>query len=103
MEPKGNRRDSIFSPTEEAELANYVSEKAQKGMGLRPCEILDQKRITPFSQDRPLYSSTKSHFTVMFCASASGAIMPPFYVYPDPPPKGVHPLSCSLPGGLEEL
>ena len=35
----------------------------------------------------------------MFAASASGSMMPPFYVYPDPPPKGVNPLNCSLPGG----
>lgn len=28
--------------------------------------------------------------------------MPPFYVYPKPPPKGINPLSCSIPGGKIE-
>ncbi|KAJ8304426.1 hypothetical protein KUTeg_018009 [Tegillarca granosa] len=45
-------------------------------------------------------SSTKLRLTVMFAASASGSIMPPFYVYPAPPPTGVNPLNCSLPGGF---
>jgi hypothetical protein len=33
-------------------------------------------------------SSSKARLTVMFCASASGSIMPPFNVYPKP--KGIN-------------
>ena len=42
--------------------------------------------------------STKQSFTVMYCASADGQLMPPFFVYQAPPPKAYDPLLDSLRG-----
>ncbi|KAJ8299453.1 hypothetical protein KUTeg_023513 [Tegillarca granosa] len=70
-------------------------------MGSKPGYVIGPSRETfPTQVPHMSGSSTKSRLTVMFAASASGSIMPPFYVYPAPPPTGVNPLNCSLPGGF---
>ncbi|XP_062605485.1 uncharacterized protein LOC134267284 [Saccostrea cucullata] len=51
----------VFKKAEEEAFANYLSEMAQRGMGLRPTEFLDfvenimkkDKRENPFKDDRP--------------------------------------------------
>jgi len=192
---------TVFTDSEERQFAEYLSEMAKRGMGLRPGEFLDliqeivskEGRNTPFKNGRPSYdwyrhfmsrhkdilglrhevllessrakltktklddwyssyryfvnekdllnkperiwnadesrfnlgsiagkvigpsrgtfpsqiphlagSSSKARLTVMFCASASGSIMSPFYVYPKPPPKGVNPLNGGIAGGTVE-
>ena len=191
---KGMGRDPIFSAAEEEAMAVWLSEMAERGLGLRPCEFLDfvkeivikEKRKTPFTDCRPGFGwyvafknrnshiittkpetalelnrakvtkdvtdrwysdfrtfliskqllnkpsriwnadesgfnmgsnkskvigparSTKSHvphvtagkqrLTVMFCGSASGQMMPPFFVYPEPRPRGYNPLTGAQEG-----
>ena len=46
------------------------------------------KRGVPHVSD----GSIKQRFTVMYCASADGQLMPPFFVYPAPQPKAYEPL-----------
>lgn len=56
-----NGPSSVFSQSEEEALANWLSEMALRGMGLRPCEFMDfiqtlvkkEQRETPFRDDRP--------------------------------------------------
>ena len=191
---KGMGRDPIFSAAEEEAMALWLSEMAERGMGLRPCEFLDfvkgivdkEKRKTPFKDGRPGFGwyiafknrnshiiatkpetalelcrakvtkdmtdkwysdfrtfliakdlldkpnriwnadesgfnmgsnkskvigpakSNKSHvphvtagkqrLTVMYCGSASGQMMPPFFVYPEPRPRGYNPLTGAQEG-----
>ncbi|KAH3820405.1 hypothetical protein DPMN_122151 [Dreissena polymorpha] len=55
---------TIFTKEEEENMASWLSEMAQRGMGLRTCEFLDfvqdvvkrEKRKTPFTDGRPGYS-----------------------------------------------
>ena len=187
-----NGPSSVFSQAEEEAFANWLSEMALRGMGLRPCEFLDfiqglvkkEQRKTPFNDGRPgfgwytsfmsrnkslvslkpetqlelcrskvtkdktdrWYSSFrdflisknlidkpsriwnadetgfnmgsnkskvigparvtrvphvtagKQRLTVMYCGSASGQMMPPFFVYPGPRPRGYNPLTGSTEG-----
>ena len=52
---------TIFSESEEVKMAEWLSEMAQRGFGLRMCEFLDfvqdivkrEKRTTPFKDGRP--------------------------------------------------
>ena len=46
--------------------------------------------------------STKARLTVMYCGSAEGQMMPPFYVYPNPKPKEYDPMAGSLRGSVVE-
>lgn len=39
---------------------------------------------------------SKQRLTVMFCASADGAMLPPYFVYPTPPPRGYNPLTGAI-------
>lgn len=39
---------------------------------------------------------SKQRLTVMFCGSANGDMLPPFMVYPPPPPRGYNPLTGAL-------
>lgn len=41
---------------------------------------------------------SKQRFTVMFCGSADGTIMPPYFVYPEPKPRGYNPLTGAMYG-----
>ncbi|WAQ95791.1 hypothetical protein MAR_028481, partial [Mya arenaria] len=58
-----NGPGTVFSRQEVTELAQYLSEIAKRGMGLRLCEFLDlmqdiirkENRKTPFTNDRPSY------------------------------------------------
>lgn len=187
-----NGPSPVFSKAEEEAFANWLSEMALRGMGLRPCEFLDfiqalvkkDKRKTPFTDDRPgfgwytsfmlrnkskislkpetalelcrskvtkdttdkWYSSFrdflikknlidkpskiwnadetgfnmgsnkskvigpsrvtrvphvtagKQRLTVMFCGSASGQMMPPFFIFPEPKPRGYNPLTSAIEG-----
>jgi hypothetical protein len=34
----------------------------------------------------------------MFCGNAAGQMLPPYFVYPEPKPKGYNPLSGALKG-----
>ena len=43
-------------------------------------------------------SGGKQRLTVMFCANAAGQMIPPYFVYPEPRPKGYNPLNGSLEG-----
>lgn len=191
---KGMGPDPIFSAAEEEAMAKWLSEMAERGLGLRPCEFLDfvkeivikEKRKTPFKDGRPGFGwyiafknrnshiittkpetalelnrakvtkdvtdrwysdfktfliskdlldkpsriwnadesgfnmgsnkskvigparSTKSHvphvtagkqrLTVMYCGNASGQMMPPFFVYPEPKPRGYNPLTGAQEG-----
>jgi hypothetical protein len=53
----------VFSREEEEAMASYLSEMAERGMGLMPNEFLDfvesvvkrEKRKTPFKDSRPSY------------------------------------------------
>lgn len=58
------------------------------------------KVIGPTRRDLgvPHISFGKQRLTVMFCGSASGQMMPPFLVYPEPKPRGYNPLSGSIDG-----
>ncbi|XP_062593403.1 uncharacterized protein LOC134254888 [Saccostrea cucullata] len=58
------------------------------------------KVIGPTRRDLgvPHISFGKQRLTVMFCGSASGQMMPPFLVYPEPKPRGYNPLNGSLDG-----
>ena len=58
------------------------------------------KVIGPTSRDKsvPLISSEKQRLTVMFCGNASGQMMPPYLVYPEPKPRGYNPLTGALEG-----
>lgn len=70
-------------------------------MGSKAGYILGRSKVKfPAQVPHMSSSSTKARLTVMFTASASGSMMPPFYVYPAPAPTGVKPLNCSLPGGF---
>lgn len=188
-----NGPDTVFSEAEEEKMAEWLSEMAQRGVGLRPFEFLDfvqsvvkkEKRVTPFKDGRPgkkwyaaflnrnkhiisprvetdlelkrskvtkekldvwynrfrdflvakelinspgriwncdeagfnmgankckvigpsrrdlavpHITSGKQRLTVMFCGSASGQMIPPFFVYPEPKPKGYNALSGALEG-----
>lgn len=59
-----------------------------------------KKVIGPTSRDLgvPHITFGKQRLTVMFCGSASGQMMPPFLVYPEPKPRGYNPLSGSIDG-----
>jgi hypothetical protein len=56
-----NGPPTVFSREEEEAMANYLSEMAERGMGLMPNEFLDfvesvvkrEKRKTPFKDNRP--------------------------------------------------
>ena len=184
---------TIFSEAEEEKMALWLSEMAQRGLGLRMFEFLDfvedivkrEKRNTPFKNGRPgkkwyyafmqrnkhiissrtetdlemkrskvtkektdlWYSkfrdfliennlieapsriwnadeagfnmgsnkskvigpsrkdlnvphitSGKQRLTVMFCGNAAGQMMPPYFIYPEPKPKGYNPLNGALEG-----
>lgn len=56
------------------------------------------KVIGPIRRDLgvPHISFGKQRLTVMFCGSASGQMMPPFLVYPEPKPRGYNPLNGSI-------
>ncbi|XP_052219882.1 uncharacterized protein LOC127837083 isoform X2 [Dreissena polymorpha] len=190
---KLNGPSSIFNEAEEEKMARWLSEMAQRGMGLRMVEFLDfvesvvkkEKRKTPFKDGRPgktwyyafmrrnahiissrietplelkrskltkektdlwynsfrdflidknlidkpsriwnadetgfnmgsnkskvigpakrdlsvpHITSGKQRLTVMFCGSATGQMMPPFLVYPEPKPRGYNPLNGSIEG-----
>jgi hypothetical protein len=41
---------------------------------------------------------SKQRLTVMFCGSADGTMMPPFFVYPEPKPRGYNPMTGALYG-----
>ncbi|KAH3834059.1 hypothetical protein DPMN_107377 [Dreissena polymorpha] len=83
-------------------------ERIWNQMGSRAGYVIGPSREKSQTQV-PLHmseSSTKARLTVMFSASASGSMMPPVYVYPDPPPKGLYPLNwiCGLYRmGMDEL
>jgi len=184
----------IFSRDEEEAMAKWLSEMAERGMGLKPGEFLDfveaivrkENRSTPFKDMRPghdwyygfmarnahivqprtetplemcrakltktktdqWYSKfrdflikkdliekptriwnadetgfsmgsilgkvigptrkgqvphisgghSKQRYTVMFCGAADGKMMPPFFIYPEPRPKGYNPLTGAIEG-----
>jgi hypothetical protein len=46
----------------------------------------------------PHITSGKQRLTVMFCGNAAGQMLPPYFVYPEPKPKGYNPLSGALEG-----
>lgn len=58
------------------------------------------KVIGPTRRDLgvPHISFGKQRLTVMFCGSASGQMMLPFLVYPEPKPRGYNPLNGSIDG-----
>lgn len=41
----------------------------------------------------PHITTGKERLTVMYCGSASGQMMPPFFVYPEPKPRSFNPLN----------
>lgn len=41
---------------------------------------------------------SKQRHTVMFCGNASGDIIPPYFVYPEPKPKGYNPMTGGIDG-----
>lgn len=41
---------------------------------------------------------SKQRYTVMFCGAADGKMLPPFFVFPEPNPKGYNPLTSALEG-----
>ncbi|XP_060563977.1 jerky protein-like [Ruditapes philippinarum] len=185
--------NSVFTEAEEEKMAEWLSEMAQRGLGLKPCEFLDfledvvkrEKRKTPFKSGRPgkkwyyaflnrnkhiissrtetdlelkrskvtkqktdewynrfkdflidkelinlpgriwnadevgfnmgankskvigparrdlavpHITSGKQRLTVMFCGNAAGQMLPPYFVYPEPKPRGYNPLSGALEG-----
>ena len=58
------------------------------------------KVIGPSRKDKnvSLISGGKQRLTVMFCGSASGQMMPPYMIYPQPKPRGYNPLTGALEG-----
>ncbi|WAR25177.1 JERKL-like protein [Mya arenaria] len=185
--------ETVFSSAEEKSMAEWLSEMAQRGMGLRVCEFLDfvqdivkkENRQTPFKDGRPSYqwftafkhrngniidrrtetplelkwsklsksvidewyskyrnflisidcldkpsriwnadesgfnmgsasakvigptrrdlavphiTAGKQRLTVMYCGRATGEMMPPFFVFPEPKPRSYNPLNGSLEG-----
>lgn len=58
------------------------------------------KVIGPTRRDLnvPHISCGKQRLTVMFCGNAAGQMIPPYFVYPEPKPKGYNPLNGSLEG-----
>lgn len=58
-----NGPNTVFTTSEERAFAEYLSEMAKRGMGLRPGEYLDmvesivskERRNTPFKNNRPSY------------------------------------------------
>lgn len=186
----------VFNQKEEEAMAKWLSEMAERGMGLKPGEFLNfvanilnkEKRQTPFKNQRPGYDwyygfmarnasivkprtetpleicrakltkdkvdawyskfrefliakdlidkpsriwnadeagfsmgsisgnvigptrsgqvphisggPSKQRYTVMYCGSADGTIMPPFFVYPEPKPRRYNPLSGGIEGSL---
>ncbi|WAQ99701.1 JERKL-like protein, partial [Mya arenaria] len=185
--------ETVFSSAEEKSMAKWLSEMAQRGMGLRVCEFLDfvqdivqkENRQTPFKDGRPSYqrftafkhrngniidrrtetplelkrsklsksvidewyskyrnflisidcldkpsriwnadesgfnmgsasakvigptrrdlavphiTAGKQRLTVMYCGRATGEMMPPFFVFPEPKPRSYNPLNGSLEG-----
>lgn len=185
---------TVFTAEEEEAMAHWLSEMAERGMGLKPVEFLDfiegivkkENRSTPFKNGRPghdwyysfmarnsaivkprketplemcraklskekidhWYSTyrdfvvskglidspkriwnadetgfsmgstagkvigpirqgnvphitgghSKQRYSVMFCGSAGGEIMPPFFIYPEPKPRGFNPLAGATEG-----
>ncbi|KAH3866237.1 hypothetical protein DPMN_029296 [Dreissena polymorpha] len=68
----------------------WNADKTGFQMGSKAGYIIEQsKKKFPTQVPHMSGSSTKARLTVMFSASASGSMMPSFYVSPEPPPKGV--------------
>ena len=58
------------------------------------------KVIGPSNRDSqvPHITGGKQRLTVMYCGSASGQMIPPYFVYPEPKPRSYNPLSGATEG-----
>ena len=63
-------------------------------MGSNKSKVIGPSRVARV----PHVTAGKQRLTVMYCGSASGQMMPPFFVYPEPRPRGYNPLTGSTEG-----
>ncbi|WAQ98492.1 JERKL-like protein [Mya arenaria] len=63
-------------------------------MGSNKSKVIGPARVSRV----PHITAGKERLTVMYCGSASGQMMPPFFVFPEPKPRGYNPLTGSTEG-----
>ncbi|XP_033760538.1 uncharacterized protein LOC117342449 [Pecten maximus] len=69
-------------------------------IGSIPGKIIGPVKTPSDRQQMPHISGghSKQRYTVMFCGNASGDMMLPFFVFPEPKPKGYNPMTEGLEG-----
>jgi len=77
---------------------NRIYNADESGFSLRskPGKVIGPKRNEVPQVSHVTGGSTKERLTVMFCGAADGSMIPPFFVYPSPRPRGYTPLTGAM-------
>lgn len=77
----------------------YNADESGFSLGSVAGRVIGPSRTSSnISQIPHVSGCSKQRFTVMYCAAADGAMIPPFIIFPEPKPRGYNPLTGSAEG-----